>query len=267
PLLLRGWTVALGTGSYIASVFLSADKATPKTLKVRLVVGVDAPASMTVDSGDAQTATVNTAVPVKPMVLVRDQYNNPVPGASVTFSVTSGGGSVTPVPAVVTDAGGKARATSWTLGTGAGSNTLRAAATGVTPVTFTATGTAGPPASASKSTGDGQAVTVNSAVPVKPTVLVADQFGNPVESVTVTFTVSSGSGALTGGTKKTDGSGLAAVGSWTLGTVAGTNALSASVASLPVATFSATGNPDVADSIASNAGNNQTDTVKATLGA
>src|SRR5262249_31336875 len=199
------------------------------------------------------------------MVLVRDQYNNPVPGASVTFSVTSGGGSVTPVPAVVTDAGGKARATSWTLGTGAGSDTLHAPAAGVTAVTITPTGTAGPPASTS--TGAGKAVTVNSAVPVKPTVLVADQFGNPVESVTVTFTVSSGSGALTGGTKKTDGSGLAAVGSWTLGTVAGTNALSASVASLPVATFSATGNPDVADSIASNAGNNQTDTVKATLGA
>ena len=260
-------TSTLGVGSYVATVFLGAPKATQKPIKIKLTMTVDAPFAMAIDSGDAQTVTVNTAVPIKPTVSVRDQFNNPVPGAAVTFSVTGGGGSVNPVSAVATDAAGKARVTSWTLGTAAGANALRAQVTGVTPVTFNATGNPGAPAATSKTAGDTQTVTVNTAVPVRPTLRVTDQFGNPVESVTVTFAVASGGGGLTGGTKKTDGAGLAAVGSWTLGTVSGSNTLSATVASLAAATFGATGTPDVADSIKLNAGNNQTDTVKATLGA
>ena len=260
-------TSTLGVGSYVATVFLGAPKATQKPIKVKLTMTVDAPFAMAIDSGDAQTATVNTAVPVKPTVLVRDQFNNPVPGAAVTFSVTGGGGSVNPVTGVATDGGGKARVTSWTLGTVAGANTLRAQVTGVAPLTFNATGTPGAPAATSKTAGDTQTVTVNTAVPVRPTLRVTDQFGNPVESVTVTFAVASGGGGLSGSTKKTDGAGLAAVGSWTLGTVSGSNTLTATAASLAAATFAATGTPDIADSIKLNAGNNQTDTVKATLGA
>lgn len=260
-------TATLGVGSYSATVFLAATKASSKTLKVRLSMGVDAPAAMVVDSGDAQSATVNTAVPVRPSVVVRDQYSNPVPGAAVTFSVTSGGGSVSPVTSVLTDSAGRARATSWTLGTAAGANALQATATGVTAVSFTASGTPDVPANTAKTAGDAQAVTVNTAVPVAPTLKVTDQFGNPVESVTVTFNVASGGGGLTGGTRKTDANGQAAVGSWTLGTVAGANTLSATAASLTAATFGATGNPDVADSIKLSGGNNQTDTVRATLAA
>lgn len=262
---LSAATATLTLGTYTATVFLGAPKATPKQIKVVLAMTVDAAATMVIDSGDAQTATVNTGVAIKPTVRVRDQYNNPVPSAAVTFTVTGGGGSVVPVTSVSTDANGRARVTSWTLGTAAGANTLQAQTGGVTAVTFNATGTAGAPAGTSKTAGDAQTVTVNTAVPVLPTLLVTDQFGNPVESVTVTFNVASGGGGVTGGIRKTDGTGLAAVGSWTLGSVAGANTLTATAASLPAATFSATGNADVADSIKLNAGNNQTDTVKATL--
>ena len=257
----------LGVGSYTADVFMGSPKAAPKAVRVRFAVGVDAPATIAIDSGDGQTATVNTAVPVRPTVALRDQYDNPVPGAAVTFSVIAGGGAVAPLTSVTTDGAGKARVTSWTLGTSAGANALRAASSGVSPVVFNATATAGAPATAAKDAGDGQSVTVNTAVPVKPAVRVSDQFGNPVESVTATFGVASGGGSLTGGTSKTDGAGLATVGSWTLGTVAGPNTLTGTVTGLPVATFSATGTADVADSIKLFAGNNQTDTVRSTLGA
>ena len=258
---------ALPVGTYTATVALTAPKATnsPKSIKVTLIVGVGTPTTMTVDSGDAQTATVNTAVPVKPTVLVRDQYGNPVPGVGVTFAVTFGGGSVNPTGAVATDGSGRARATTWTLGTGAGPDTLRASATGLTAVKFAATGTAGAPAATSKAAGDGQSATVATAVATQPTLLVTDQFGNPVESVSVTFSVVLGGGGVTGATHKTDGAGHAAVGSWTLGTQAGTNTLNATAASLPAATFSANGTAGVADSITRAGGNAQTDTVGATL--
>jgi adhesin/invasin len=262
---LTASTGTLTVGSYSATVFLSAAKASARTLKVRLSMGVDAPATMAVDSGAAQTATVNTNVPVRPSVLVLDQYGNPVPGTAVTFSVTSGGGAVNPVASVVTDAAGRARVTSWTLGTAAGANTLQATSTGLTAVSFSATGTAGAPANAIKTAGDTQTVTVNAVVPVAPTLRVTDQFGNPVESVTVTFNVAAGGGGLSGATRKTDNNGQAVVGSWRLGTAAGANTLTATAASLSPATFSATGTPDVADSITLSGGNNQTDTVKATL--
>jgi adhesin/invasin len=266
-LTLNATTSALAVGTYSATVFLGAPKAAPKTIKVSLAVTTDAPFAIAIDSGDAQSATVNTAVPIRPTVLVRDQYNNPVPSAAVTFAVTGGGGSVVPTAptAVSTDAGGRARATSWTLGTTAGPNALRATVAGVAPVTFGATGTAGAPAATSKTAGDSQTVTVNSAVPVQPTLRVTDQFGNPVESVSVTFAVALGGGGVTGPTRKTDGAGQAPVGSWTLGTQAGQNTLTATATGLPAATFFATGTPAAADTISLNAGNNQTDTVAATL--
>jgi len=38
---------------------------------------------------------VNSILPTAPAVLVRDQFNNPVPGVPVVFTPASGGGSVT----------------------------------------------------------------------------------------------------------------------------------------------------------------------------
>lgn len=92
--------------------------------------------------GDNQTAAAGTAVPVAPGVIIRDQSGNPVAGTTVTFSVTSGGGSITGA-VVASNAQGLAAVGSWTLGPTAGANTLQAAAPGLTgsPVTFTATGT------------------------------------------------------------------------------------------------------------------------------
>lgn len=93
-------------------------------------------------AGDAQTAAAGATVPVAPSVKVTDKFGNPVSGVLTTFTVASGGGSVTGASAN-TDVNGIATVGSWRLGTTAGANTLTATASGVTPITFTATGTAG----------------------------------------------------------------------------------------------------------------------------
>jgi hypothetical protein len=72
-----------------------------------------------------------------------------------------------------------------------------------------------------------------------PSVLLSDQSGVPVAGATVTFTVTSGGGAVTGAAATTNASGIATVGAWTLGTAAGANTLSAQTGSLPAVTFSA----------------------------
>jgi hypothetical protein len=98
---------------------------------------------MAINAGNDQSAAVGTAVAIAPSVAVRDAFNNPVAGVSVTFAVASGGGTVDPVTAVTTNASGIAAVTSWTLGTAAGTNTLTATSDGLTgnPITFTATAT------------------------------------------------------------------------------------------------------------------------------
>ncbi len=66
----------------------------------------------------------------------------------------------------------------------------------------------------------------------RPTVRILDAFDNPVADVTVGFEVISGGGAGSGLVQVSDASGLAMVGSWTLGPLAGTQQLSASAPGL-----------------------------------
>ena len=217
-------SAGLGLGTHTATVTLTAPAATnsPQDITVHLVLGAGPPAEIALSAGDGQTAPVNTAVPVAPAALVRDQYGNPVAGVPVTFAIGSGGGSLTGA-AATSDASGIARVGGWTLGTAVGPNTLTASATGLTgsPVTLTATATAGAPAQVSANGGNGQTVTVGQTVPTSPSVRVRDQFNNPVAGVAVTFAVQSGGGTVTGGGATTDAAGGAQVGSWTLGTTAG----------------------------------------------
>ncbi|MDP3910169.1 MAG: hypothetical protein Q8Q14_07235 [Gemmatimonadales bacterium] len=203
----------------------------------------DVAAQIFKQAGDSQTATVNTAVATQPTARVTDQYGNPVGGQSVTWAVASGGGSLGTPTTVTSDAAGIATAPVWTLGTAAGSNTLSASATGLSgsPLTFTATGTAGAATQMAVNGGDNQSATVGTAVATPPSVILRDQFNNRVAGVVVTFSVTLGGGTATGATDTTDATGIAAMGSWTLGTIAGTNTLGASAAGVPSVTFSATG--------------------------
>jgi hypothetical protein len=95
-----------------------------------------------------------------------------VAGVSVSFAVTAGGGSVgTPV---VTDAGGIARTSGWTLGTKSETNALLASASGAGAVAFTATAVPGPAATIEKVAGDNQSAPLGSPVAIPPSVLVRD---------------------------------------------------------------------------------------------
>ena len=82
---------------------------------------------------------------------------------------------------------------------------------------------------------------VSSAVSPAPSVLVTDQNANAMAGVTVNFVVTSGGGSVSGGAVATDASGIATVGSWSLGPSAGPNTLTASAGSLNPVVFTATG--------------------------
>jgi hypothetical protein len=149
-----------------------------------------------------------------------------VAGVVVTFTVTSGGGSIGQSQ-VATGLDGVAAVSGWTLGTIVGANSLLASAPGVTSVVFGATGTAGAAVSISVHAGNLQSALVNSAVLVPPAVIVRDNHTNPVSGVSVTFAVAGGGGSVAGAATVTGSNGVATVGSWTMGAAAGTNTLSA----------------------------------------
>jgi hypothetical protein len=234
---VTSWTLGTVAGSNTNQVVASSTGLTSVTFTASTDPG--AAASMVKSAGDAQSDTVGTAVSTAPAVTITDSYGNVVPGVMVHFTVTSGGGAVVP-DSVATNASGVAAVTSWTLGNTAGANTLDAAHTGLTTVTFTATGTPDVPANITKTSTDPQSGTVGVAVGSPPAVHVTDQHGNPVPGVTVTFAVTGGGGSTTGASPSTNASGNATIGSWTPGSTApGPNTLSATASggSNPSTTF------------------------------
>jgi hypothetical protein len=76
-------------------------------------------------------------------------------------------------------------------------------------------------------------------VAITPTVVLADQRGHGIANVWVRWTVANGSGSATNDSSRTDASGLATSGGWALGTVAGTQTLTASASGLPAIIFTA----------------------------
>ena len=91
-------------------------------------------------SGNSQTAVVSTALSNPFVVEVQDQNGDALSGVTVTFAVTGGGGTLS-ATSVTTNASGRASST-LTLGSTAGTNTVTATVSGITAITFTATGTA-----------------------------------------------------------------------------------------------------------------------------
>ena len=103
------------------------------------------PASVTnvaVLAGNYQPGLAGYPVNIRPAVRVLAANGTPVPNVTVTFAVTSGGGSVAGGTAT-TNAAGVAQSGAWTLGASPGVNTLTATVAGAgfagNPVTFTDT--------------------------------------------------------------------------------------------------------------------------------
>jgi hypothetical protein len=107
-------------------------------------VEVGAP-SVTLQQGNRQAGMAGTALLIRPTVVVRDGAGNVLPGRTVVFSVTAGGGTVAG-GTVTTDANGIAAVGDWYLGATANLNTLTATVAGAgvvnNPVSFNAAGCA-----------------------------------------------------------------------------------------------------------------------------
>jgi hypothetical protein len=76
-----------------------------------------------------------------------------------------------------------------------------------------------------------------------PRVIVRLHNGAPLPGAAVTFSVEQGNGAIVGGDARTNSGGIAAVGSWTIGTTAGLNVVEARLGDSDPIVFTALGKP------------------------
>ena len=135
---LQGLVAAVGpTGP--ATITASVGSANA-ALNVTVVAGANSSLART--SADPGTITPGATAGDSVRFVVRDAFGNPRAGETVTFNVSAGGGQASPTSAT-TDALGRV-ATQFTTGSTAGTNTLTATVTGVTPNSLSlTTGVAG----------------------------------------------------------------------------------------------------------------------------
>lgn len=178
-------------------------------------------------AGDAQTATVHSVLPVAITVRATDQSGNPVPGATLRFSVVAGGGSLDTTTAastrdLLTSATGMVVLQSWRLGTVTGTNQVQVTAFGlpaVAPVTLTAIGKTGAATAPTLVTTFQGTPRVDSDYVNAFVAHVTDAYGNPVPGRPVTFTTTlDAGGTLSGASGVTDASGDFSLADWHTGT-------------------------------------------------
>ncbi len=232
-------TLGSSAGAQTTLATVAGLKGSPVTFTQ--TAGSGSASSLTIVSGDNQSGPASFPLGMPVVVKLADATGNGVPGVNVTWVIATGGGSVSPTTGT-TDQNGLA-SSNWTLGPVAGANTLNAVSSGFT-VNFSATATAAAPTQMAANSVTNQTGTAGLAVATSPSVRVRDANGNGVAGVGVTFAVAGGGGSVSDTTVGTGASGIATLPTWTLGQVAGTNQLTASVSGLtgsPV-TFNATGN-------------------------
>lgn len=174
--------------------------------------------------GSPTVAPTGAALPLA--VLLIDQFGNRAPNATVHWTVTAGGGSVSPAT-VTSDANGVAQ-TTLTVGAARGTNTV-VATSGALSTTFTFEG---------RVAGEPDLIVANSYQTVgsfggtiQLGVTVRDGLSNPVSGATVAWTVKSGTGTVAPATSTTNSSGVATT-QLTLGTSTGITTVEAKVGSL-----------------------------------
>jgi len=248
-----------------ARTFLQVGSA-PGPQRVRASLGTLAPvnfsatalpraaAQVIAASGSGQSATVGALLAQPLVARVLDAAGGAVPGVTVTFSVTSGGGSVQS-PTVISDANGQA-STTWRLGATPGAQTVSASASGATATTFTATARESGASSLVVISGSGQTGAVASTLAQPLIVRLVDEQSAPRVGVTVLFTATGNNGTLTPTSATTNANGEASA-SWRLGTVAGTQTVSASSTGASPVSFSAMATAGTASQLTIVSGNSQ----------
>ncbi len=259
-------------GSYTVTA-AALNVATPASFN--LTNTADVPFSVTATGGTPQNTRVNTAFAGSLIATVTDQFGNPVPLATVTFTAPSsqasgafaGGTTIGGIPTFsgTTNSAGQVL-DAFTANSVSGAYSVTATATGGSSplASFALTNNPGPATTVAVSSGGSQTAIVNSSFGSALVALVTDALGNPVPGATVTFTAptSGASGAFAGSgsvTGTTNALGLLSEQPFIANAIAGSYTVAATSVGATAAAFSLTNSAGTA--AAATAGTPQSTTV------
>ena len=210
---------AIGTCVLVTAIGCEQTAAAPKA------------ASMSAVSATRQDAVAGGLVRQAPTVVIRDADGHPVVGVLVTFVHASNALA----QFARTNADGEATV-GWFANFQTGVDRLTARADGLASVEFVADVRAGPAAQLVSDIDLDQVGAAEETLSVQPSVRVADQYGNAVPGINVTFTVAGvATSIIEHPTAVTDSNGHAIAGAWTLGSATGDYTLTAAAADVPAA--------------------------------
>lgn len=190
------------------------------------------------------TARSGIALTTQPVVGMQDAYNNTMlatnttaSGRTVTATLASGSGTLSNATAT-TSSTGVATFSGLAITGLTGSKTFAFDGTNSAGTTLT---TATPSAATVLSSGNSATMTAESVTTqtvvagttaTAPSVKIVDSAGNPVSGATINFAVTAGGGSVSSATVNTNASGIATLSSWTTGTTAGTNTVTATLSGI-----------------------------------
>lgn len=189
----------------------------------RVIVPVLVPTTLEPGTADALSAELGSVLAVEPFVTVKDQNRNGMANVWVKWTPSSG---KVDQDSSLTDVNGRASSGNWTLGTVSATQTVTARAGGVSAVAMTASVAPGPFIGLVTVSPTITGI-VGSSVPTPPSVKAVDAYGNGVPRIFVQFAKWAGDGSITGTGQTTNASGIATIGSWTLGPKAGVQSIRA----------------------------------------
>jgi len=192
------------------------------------------PASLAIVSGNGQTDTVRKTI--APLVVrLTDQFGNPILGAAVAWTRSSGSGSLAGATST-TNADGRASMT-YTFGGVVGAESVTASVAGIsTHPVFNLQAIAAAPTTIVALSGNSQTARTGASLGAPLVVRITDESGSPVAGATVSWTASNG---IISPTSSTDADGQSS-GLFTVGSRAGTASATATIANGQHVTFVAT---------------------------
>jgi hypothetical protein len=258
------WTLGPNSGSHLLRVQAPRGGSGTLELTVRATAVAGSGSVLVGAGGEDQTGPVSSALADSLVVKATDALGNPVADVEVTWSVSGGGGSISPTT-VVTGADGLAAAER-VLGPVAGAQSAQATVDQFTgsPVTFSHTAVPANPTVLVKISGDGQSAPGGFEVPFDLVVRLEDDNENGIGGRAITWVVPSGSGSVNPGNTTTDANGLATT-RWTLPSAVGSYGVSAVFSGLPAVSFTGTATADDPTTIELVSGNDQSASVGGAL--
>ncbi len=180
-------------------------------------------------SGHQQTGAAGSYLANPLIAEVLDAYKNRVPGVTVHF--TANKGAIPNPSSVVTGANGLA-ITTLQLPTTVGTVTVTASSAGLKNLPFAEYSVAGPPANIAIPSGNNQSATPGTQLPQALTVLVTDQYANPISGSSVTFSDGTAGGTFSNSNPVVTGTNGTATQFYTLPSSSGPVTINATAAGL-----------------------------------